>query len=1815
MNRLKLLAAIAVLGLPLAACEETTPPPPVGSIVGQVSIEGTGIDGVSVNLSNGNTTTTAGGGSYRFDNVEGGAYTVTISGFPSDATFDATSAAATISSAGQSVTLNFTGAYIRTASVMGTVTVENMGLGGVTVALSGVSSASAVTDDNGQYAFTGLRMGNYSVEISGFDNDEVGFSATAAAVTVGVGESKIISFDGTYLRTAGIMGRVSVEGAGLEGVTVSLSGGPDGADETTETDAAGQYSFAKLRAGDYAVGISGYDADDFEFEVTSQNVTVALGETANVPFEGVLLRTAGVSGRVSVEGIGLADVMVTLSMADAEDATAMTDAGGLYAFSGLAAGDYTVAIALSEEEMAAYVFESTSADVTLEDDMTSIVNFEAEHAATASVTVKLFVDEATKNDMFDEGEGAFPSAEMLAMVAELGLPLALPISLAGPGVHDMQSGTAMPDGSVVFADLKAGQYQVIVSDISDETLAALPPALGAVLRDYSYGGPATGYPLALTVGQEAMQYAPIDITHTTVNFGVTLKAGETRGMPLPGAMVTLYADAMGETKVGEGMTMVDEETMHAVASIRIARAGTSGNMVHAGVAADSAYTVAAGMTAVAWDPQKTYTMGANDNDIVNLNVDATFSGATITTDAGGGDALAGWAVSVMMGDSAVAGAPEMLDDDGMGAFMTTVDSLPTTFSIAVAADQANTLDGGENYEATDLEYTHTGLALAGTMDAGSIEVNYTTQTLKVYVHHELDQVMGYTGNVLGGDARASGMLDVGIRYINDAGRSRAFPATAKIGSSNKDGVYTFTNVPADHNVIAVADEAADSLNIMLIDPDELAAYTDADGATGGMFGANGGFSHTVELCPLQASDPTGQDHGECGSFAFVSTHSVSGLVWKRGVKMSGDDFDVAGQDPTFVAGISVSLAPVAGKNLAGEDQSYTSAATDTRKDKTKGIDATHQFAFSDIAAGVYKLSVPEGWRARMGGKGAEAMVGNALNPLGADVALDVTPTTATFFGRVNGGDGFPLDSVTVTANGVSAVTDEHGRYIVEGISAETRTVNKVKHTGMVFVTASRAGFDDADLQILEFASNSVTRNDFAMAGTAESATVSGTVTAFGSDTPIAGVQIEVDDGAPLNANAKKTKASLKNDIYVTGEDGTYTIRVPAKAAGATSRISASKDGFTFTPASLELSTPKGSAVSGINFQGVANSTIRGRVQAPGGGPLSGVEVKATGTNGSDADTTGVTGTYSLSVPAGTYTLAFNKAGYAFTCPGTPASCTVTAGLGQSVSFGDAKSNVDKMIATLSALSLSAGTLVPAFASNVTAYTADVANGVDTITVTATTTDANATVAIMPADADTVTAGHQVALSIGVNPITATVTAADSATTQSYTVNVTRANVEPTVTLVLTPDTIAESDGETPPVAGISTVTATVSPTVDSAFTVTVSIDASAQVATLSDSVVLRFAAGAGASTGTVTITAVNDASYTGDRTVTVSGASSDPAMAAHPDDATLTITEDETGSAPEAVQNLAAEAGDQQVKLTWERPLQTGSDPITGYKWTASATGRLTLNGEVGASAREYTVIGLANGVEYSFTVLAVSDAGDGAPGTAVTATPMPAITLTLSGNTLTEDGTDTLTATVSLSNPSVVAVEVAVAEIVDGDARLTVTGGTITIPLGRTTPTPGGTPTTIVAVDNALDDGGAAAMVQATSDNANSSDSDPAMDDAQPHEITIEDDDEAPSMPRSLTLTPGAAQIIAEWISPVEIGTAASITEYQYRAYKTADGAPAADAADQGWDTATSPQTITTDVADANLENGTEYTVEIRAVSAAGNGDIASGVATPAAS
>ena len=349
-RRLKLMAGAALVLVPLAACDEGTPPPPTGSIEGQVSIEGQGVDGVTVTLSGGGATAmTSGGGAYRFTDVEGGTYTVTISGYPSDASFDATSASATIASANQVVRLNFTGSYIRTASVLGRVTVEGAGQANVKVTLSGTSDATTATDGGGDYAFTGLRAGTYTVEISEFDAGSYGFSNTSQSATVGVGASANVNFAGTHIRTASIRGTVSVDGEGLGGVRVSLSGGSEA---SATTDGAGSYAFTDLQAGAYTVAISGFDASEYGFDATTRNATLGVGEAANLNFAGTALRTASVTGRLFVDELNknnewdaneayleVAGVKVILTGPGVADSdTTTTDARGAYGFDSLVGG-------------------------------------------------------------------------------------------------------------------------------------------------------------------------------------------------------------------------------------------------------------------------------------------------------------------------------------------------------------------------------------------------------------------------------------------------------------------------------------------------------------------------------------------------------------------------------------------------------------------------------------------------------------------------------------------------------------------------------------------------------------------------------------------------------------------------------------------------------------------------------------------------------------------------------------------------------------------------------------------------------------------------------------------------------------------------------------------------------------------------------------------------------------------------------------------------------------------------------------------------------------------------------------------------------------------------------------------------------------------------------------------------------------------------------------------------------------------------------------------------------------------------------------
>ncbi|HSM60532.1 MAG TPA: carboxypeptidase regulatory-like domain-containing protein, partial [Longimicrobiales bacterium] len=175
MKRFKYLTLAALVAF--AACDEGEDAPPQGTISGAVTIEGTGASGVTVSLSSGATTTTDGSGQYTFADVDAGSYTVTISGYPADATFTTTSQAAAITTADQVVTVNFSGTYVRTSAITGFVTAGGSPIQGVTVSI-GSGTPTTQTDAGGQYSFSGLRAGTYTVTISGYDTNQYVFAQT-----------------------------------------------------------------------------------------------------------------------------------------------------------------------------------------------------------------------------------------------------------------------------------------------------------------------------------------------------------------------------------------------------------------------------------------------------------------------------------------------------------------------------------------------------------------------------------------------------------------------------------------------------------------------------------------------------------------------------------------------------------------------------------------------------------------------------------------------------------------------------------------------------------------------------------------------------------------------------------------------------------------------------------------------------------------------------------------------------------------------------------------------------------------------------------------------------------------------------------------------------------------------------------------------------------------------------------------------------------------------------------------------------------------------------------------------------------------------------------------------------------------------------------------------------------------------------------------------------------------------------------------------------------------------------------------------------
>ena len=330
------------------------------NLSGSLSVTGANASVALSGSATGSTTADA-SGNYTFTGLLNGTYTVTPS--KSAVTFNPTSQSVTVNGANVSG-VNFT-ATGQTFTISGTVSATGAN---ATVALSGSATESAIADGSGNYTFTGLLNGTYTVTPS---KSGVTFNPLSQNVTLNGSNVSGVNFTAAQVFT--ISGSVSATGANA---TVTLSGSSSG---STSADASGNYTFTGLLNGTYAVTPS---KSGVTFNPTSQSVTVNGSNVSGVNFTATV-QTFSISGSLSATG---ANATVALSGSATGSTTA--DVSGNYAFNALSNGTYTITPSKS-----GVTFNPMSQNVTVNGSNVSGVNFTG-----SIVTAGLAIDANVSKD-------------------------------------------------------------------------------------------------------------------------------------------------------------------------------------------------------------------------------------------------------------------------------------------------------------------------------------------------------------------------------------------------------------------------------------------------------------------------------------------------------------------------------------------------------------------------------------------------------------------------------------------------------------------------------------------------------------------------------------------------------------------------------------------------------------------------------------------------------------------------------------------------------------------------------------------------------------------------------------------------------------------------------------------------------------------------------------------------------------------------------------------------------------------------------------------------------------------------------------------------------------------------------------------------------------------------------------------------------------------------------------------------------------------------------------------------------------------------
>ncbi len=253
--------------------------------------------------------------------------------------------------------------YLPTTTYSISGTLSGAAAAGATVALSGAATATTTADSSGNFAFSGLANGTYTVTPRASGGN---FSPASQNVTINNGHALGLTFTSST-QSYTLSGTIS--GAGGASATVNLTGA---ATATTSANASGGYTFTGLANGAYTVTPvkTGYTMTP-----VNQAVTIK-GANATANFSSAVAATYTLSGIISGAGGSTA----TVNLTGATTATVTANTSGVYTFTGLANGSYTVTPVKT-----GYTMTPVSAAVTI-NGANATANFASAAAKTYTLT-------------------------------------------------------------------------------------------------------------------------------------------------------------------------------------------------------------------------------------------------------------------------------------------------------------------------------------------------------------------------------------------------------------------------------------------------------------------------------------------------------------------------------------------------------------------------------------------------------------------------------------------------------------------------------------------------------------------------------------------------------------------------------------------------------------------------------------------------------------------------------------------------------------------------------------------------------------------------------------------------------------------------------------------------------------------------------------------------------------------------------------------------------------------------------------------------------------------------------------------------------------------------------------------------------------------------------------------------------------------------------------------------------------------------------------------------------------------------------------